>query len=244
MSTKTNCEKCIFADFSDSTDPCAMGIIEKIQNIKEITVSDNFNTILHYRCPFAFSVEVYKNNQNDIGSIEDLKQKLISNAIIGYYMVVFLEDDNVLELCETIKQMRIKPKFLSLVIKNNNDTENIISTIKTSLSADVKWKLHNFLEDMNFQDALDTIFSTNTNKNDITYFWINSSNNKTTFDKDILKINDIITIEQPFLHALFRNNTDGLFLTFNNYENLMTQHKTGIIEALQNTENPLIRYYG
>lgn len=244
MSTKTNCEKCIFADYADEETACAMGIIDKIRPSKEIVVDNKFNTVMHYRCPFAFSMKVYQENITDLGSIEELKHRLVARAMIDYYMVIFLRNDDLSRVCCSIKEMTIKPRFVSFVVENNNNTEEVIGTIKKSLSLDIKWKLHNLLEEMSFQESLDTIFSTNTDKNNISYFWINSSENHLLWNNNILKINEIITIEQPYLHALFRHNEDGLFLTFNNYENLMNQQKTGILDALKNTENPIIRYYG
>jgi hypothetical protein len=247
MSTITNCEKCIFADYSDSPEPCAMGIIDRVKELKTINVGGtNFNKINQYRCAFAFSADVYKNNLSETVSVESLKEQLYIRAAVDYYMVILLKDLSVLDdICKTLSTMLIKPKFVSLVTEQNNHTESILEKLKINMPENIKWKLHNFLDNYNFQETMDTIFETNTHKTNITYFWINDTDSINTWDKDISKINDTIVIEQPFLHAMFRKNQDGLFLTFNNYQQILNIYKTDILTALEEKiENKSILYYG
>jgi len=247
MSTITKCDKCIFADYHDSDEPCALGIIEKIKNIKTIEKTENnFAKILHYKCPFAFSAEIYQQNIKTIGTVDDLKQYLFNRTVIDYYMVIIVDDtNNISKICQSISSITIKPKFISLVLKQNNNTQNIINNIRKDMPNDIKWKLHNLLDDYNFQDILDTIFATSVEKSDITYFWINNDTKSIKeWDRNIVNINSIITIEQPFAHAFFRKGIDGLFLTFDNYQQILEHYKTNILESLEKIENKSIIYYG
>lgn len=243
MSTKTKCEKCLFSDYASSPEPCAMNIIEKIDSNKTIEIVDNFYQISHYRCPFAFSIDVYKENIDKLGSIDNLKHQLIDRAQIDYYMIIFLDTDDLDEVCASISELPISPKFVSFIIQQNNDTGNIIARLNEKLPKDLGWKLHNFLEVLSFQDSLDTVFKTNTHTSNITYFWINDSKSFKGWGKDISVINSIIVLEQPFLHALFRSDHDGIFLTFNNYEQILKEYGNDILSAIDKIENKSIRYY-
>jgi hypothetical protein len=243
MSTKTKCEKCLFADYADSNDACAMGILEHIEGSKTINIVDNFNEILHYRCPFAFSVDVYKEHNEQLGSIDNLKQELIKKAQVNYYLTIFLDANDLDNVCNSINGLPIVPQFVSIVVQQNNDTANIISKLENLLSKEIKWKLHNFLEEYTLQDSLDTIFKTNTHTASSNYFWVNTSKSSATWANDITKINSIIVVEQPFLHALFRADNDGLFLTFKNYEQIITLYNSDIMSSIKNIKDPAIRYY-
>ncbi len=245
MSTATNCEKCIFADYANSSEPCAIGIIEKIKNSKTIDITDNnFNRIHHYRCAFAFSADVYKKNIEQLKSIDYLKQGLYDKAIVDYYMLILVKDIAVIKnICPALRGMGIKPKFVSVAIEKNNNTSEILSQLKTNMPEEVPWKLHNFLGNYDFQESLDTIFETNPHKNDITYFWVNTTDSIDSWSKDIQKINETIVIEQPFLHAMFRKDRDGMFLAFKNYQEILNLYKTNILNALDKIENPSIIYY-
>lgn len=245
MRTATNCEKCIFADYGDASEPCAIGIIQRIRNSKTIDITDNkFNKIHDYRCAFAFSTEIYKKHIEEIKSIEELKQQLYNRAKINYYMVIILKDTSLVKkVCLALQDMAIKPKFVSLCVEKNNETSIILDLLKTLMPNSIKWKLHNFLGNYDFQESLDTIFETNTNKDNTTYFWVNDTDSIDSWVENINKINDIIVIDQPFLHAMFRKNKDGLFLTFNNYQEILNIYKTNILDSLDKIENVSIIYY-
>jgi hypothetical protein len=140
--------------------------------------------------------------------------------------------------------MTIKPKFVSFAITKNNDTKPIIDLLTSSMPQTVKWKLHNLLEQYSFQEILDIIFETNTEKNNIQYVWINDDSSMASWSKDITYINTTIVIDQPPLHALFRKNTDGLFLTFDNYQKILNEYKTDVLSAISKIEDKAVIYYG
>lgn len=245
MNISTKCNKCIFADYSDSEHPCALSIIDQIKDTKVIEKIDNFNKILNYRCAFAFDQDVYKNNVEQIGTIDNLKRQLYSRAKIDYYMVIIIDDDSIIsDIIKSLKELEIEPKFVSLVITNSNNTKSIIDLLKSSMPQTIKWKLHNLLEEYSFQEILDIIFETNTEKDNIRYFWVNNNSSISSWSKDIIHINQTIVIKQPFLHALFRKNMDGLFLTFNNYKKILDEYQTDILSAISDMEDKAIIYYG
>jgi len=244
MKTTTNCEKCIFADYANSDEPCAMSIIAQIKNKKTIHISEsNFNKILEYRCPFAFNIETYKQYQESIGDIEQLKIRLINNANIKYYLCVMISnEDECYDICQSIASLSVKPMFVSLVVRRNNNTKTIID-ICTKMLGDISWKLHNILEDLDPQGVLDTVFDTNDIISKIDFLWINKSESSNSWNSDINKLNSIVAIEQPIIHALMRKNGDGLFLSFRNYYELMKYTKKNIYDSFKEIDNPQIYYY-
>jgi hypothetical protein len=244
MTIKTSCEKCIFADYSDSDSPCAMNIFDHIKSKKTIISEINgFNSILNYRCAFAFSTEVYQEHKEEIGSIDDLKNQLVERATISYYMIILLEESQIDKVCQSLSNLIVKPKFVSFVLHQNNNTETIINKLN-SLTSIIPWKLHNLLEaDSSQQDILDTVLSTNTNIGQSQYLWINTADSYDTWGTSISTINRIIVLEQPTLHAMFRSGTSGLFIGVDNYNKLIRDKKTDILSAIQDLPNPLIHYY-
>lgn len=243
---KTNCKKCLFADFADSNNPCVMGIIEAIKTDKNIyTDSDNYNVIDKYRCAYGFNVDTYQQNQDKIGSVEDLKNALKQRAIINYYMIVFLDDDKTEDVCSEILALPIKPKFISLITYQNNETQKIIEIFKNKVGDGIGWKLHNMLEILDYQESLDVVLETNTHTKSSTYVWINSSDSVLYWKKDIENIHYIVTVKQPECHALVRQypEQDGLFMAFQNYDEIRHSVNPDIFEALKTIPNPIIKNY-
>ena len=243
---RTNCQKCLFADFADSEHPCAMGVIDAIKKDKEISKDDkNFAVINKYRCVYGFNLEAYRANQDKIGSIEDLKTQLKNRARINYYMIVFLDHQKLDLVCETLLDLPVLPKFVSLVTYENNSTEDIISLFKSKVEGKIGWKLHNMLEQLDYQETLDVVLDTNTHTKTSTYLWINSSDNIKDWKNNIEQINRIITLEQPECHALLRDSSDndGLFMALKNYDEIRHAVNPNIFEALRTTPNCTIKTY-
>ena len=243
MSIKTKCKTCLFADYADSENPCAMDIINHVKDKKSLDIVDDFYEISPYRCAFAFSINVYKNNINTIGSIDNLKNELTQRAKIDYYMVVFLDPTHIDQVCESISQLNILPKFISIIVNDNNETASLINKLNVQLPKNVMWKLHNILGELSLQESLDTVFKTNTHVSGITYLWINKSNSYSSWNSDVKNINDIIVLEQPYINACFRKDNDGLFLTFNNYNNILESYGKDILTSIDTIENKMIAYY-
>ena len=242
----TSCEKCIFADTADSSEPCKFGIIDNIKTSGKLKEKNNFYYIEKYRCPYAFSIDAYKDNKDNIGSISDLESALKSRAFIRYYFVIeVLDTKNIENICNTLNSLPVKPCYVSIVINQNNDTKEIIDTIKAKLDESIEWKLHNFLENISKSDALSTIMDTNIGKNDTNYMWYDSDLFYHDWSDNISKINNTIVIQQPECSAMFRNkNKDGLFSSFSVYQDVRKYIDSDIFIGFDSIKDGKFIYYG
>lgn len=243
---KTVCEKCIFADHADSTEPCKMDIIEQIKAYHQPEISNNnFYTINDYYCRYGFNLDVYDKNKNEIGSIDNLKHQLAKKAQIRYYLVININDaHSISDIADAIVALSIKPKFVSFILHQNDNTEAIIATLNSKLDTIVEWKIHNFLEEITLNNAVATIFDISAKKNDTYYFWLNSDQDYTNWNDEIIKINRFIYLYQPKCHGLFRNiSKDGMLLSFDSYKEMRTHLDSDIFKALDSIENPSFIYY-
>lgn len=243
---KTVCEKCVFADYADSTEPCKMNIIEQIKEYHQPAVSDsNFYTIADYYCRYGFNLDIYDKNKKEIGSIEQLKQNLTKKAQMRYYLVIDINNpDTISVVADTIVSLAIKPQFVSFILHQNNNTESIISILKTKLDSIVEWKIHNFLEETTLNSAVATVFDTNSKKNDTYYFWLNSDKDYKNWNNEIIDINRFIYLYQPKCHGLFRNaSKEGMLMSFDSYKQMRIHLDSDIFKALDSIEHPSFIYY-
>lgn len=243
---KTSCEKCIFADYADSTEPCKFNIIPEIKLIHELNISENnFYNIKDYYCKYGFSLDLYDKHKETIGSIDDLKKQIQDKAQIKYYMVVNINDiSNLDNVCKAINALIIKPKFVSFLLHQSNNTEHIIDTIRKTFQDDISWKIHNFLEDTTLNHMISTVFDTNAKKNDTIYFWIDEDSNYELWNQEISRINKLIYVQQPKCHGIFRSDSkDGMFLTFDLYSSMKIHLNNDIFKAIESIENPNFIYY-
>lgn len=245
MTTQTNCTSCIFAQPATNSNPCDMNIIASIKGHKQPYVADNgFYTIPQYRCAFAFSNNIYRENINELGSIENLKQQLKERTKISYYLVVFLDNEDISLVCDHISNLPIKPSFVSFVLSLSDNTKPIIDSITQKFAGSIEWKLHNLLDQYSFQDSLDTILDTNDKKQNIDYLWINRASTSSMWSKEISQINYVISIEQPILHAMFRDKyNEGLFIGMNNYTTIRQHINHDILTAIDTIPQPHIYIY-
>ena len=245
---KTMCKKCIFADLAGSEEPCAMNIISRIKYLYTIdSDEDGFNIINDYRCLYGFDLNTYDKNKNDIGGLDKLTAEIYHRCEVPYYLVLFVTETSIDHLIDQVKNLSIKPKYLSVVLFASNNTANIISKLSTQLQGICEWKLHNFLEEEPKEKALNIIFDTNKNKNNSQYAWIIDSEQAKDLDKQIADINEIITITKPKAHMLCKTRNfalDGLFISFDNFRQLCQENEKLISEGIQsNIEHILITNY-
>lgn len=245
---KTMCKKCIFADLAGSEEPCAMNIVDRIKHLYTMdTDAEGFNVINDYRCLYGFDLDTYDKNKNEIGGIDKLTAEIYKRCEVPYYMVLFATEFSVDNLIEHVKNLSIRPRYLSVVLFASNNTANIINKLSTQLQGVCEWKLHNFLEEEPKEKALNIIFDTNKNKNNSQYVWIIDSENTRDLDKQIADINEIITITKPKAHMLCRTRDfalDGLFISFDNFRQLCQENEKLISEGIQsNIEHILIVNY-
>ena len=236
----TYCKNCMFAGAADSEESCSMKIIDSIKDSKSITVKENYNYINNYICKYGLSKETYFKYYDEFHKI-DIKSYILNKKLLNYYLVIDFTNSSssVKECCENINSLSILPNFISFIFYNNNDSKNIIDTIGENLEKSIKWKVHNFLENIDKNDMLEVIFDTNSNANNTDFFWISTPENIVEMiEKDsINNINYIVHVLQPSCGFLkFNKNKDnynGLFMTFTNYKSIKESIKKTLDLALQ-----------
>lgn len=241
---KTLCSKCIFADNFDASEPCAMNIVERIRGKYSIeTDGDGFNIINDYRCLYGFDLVTYDKNKEQIGGLDKLTAEIYRRCEVPYYMVLFATEASLDHLIANIKNLSIKPKYLSVILFSNNNTSLIISKLKTELTDICEWKLHNFLDEEPKEKALNIVFDTNKNKNNSEYAWIIDSEMVQDLDKQIADINEIMTITKPKAHMLCRTKNfslDGLFISFTNLRSLCRENERLISEGIKSNSSEIL----
>jgi len=160
-------------------------------------------------------------------------------------LIVFLGENDHTDIAQKIINLSIKPGFVSVITYQKNNTESIINSFKNLEKNNIDWKLHNMLEEFDYQESLSIVLNTNPNKDKYQFLWINLASSCDSWEKDISSINYIVTIKQPIAHALYRNQeeTDGLFISLKTYEEIKDTVNPDITLALKEIDNPLIKYY-
>jgi hypothetical protein len=243
---RTLCSKCLFSDYSDSPDSCAMGIVSRIKNIYNIDKDENnFNIINEYKCLYGFDLKTYDENKENIGPIDELTQKIYARCEVPYYIVIFLEESGIDNLIDSIQALPIKPKYVSIVVFANNNTKTIIEKLQ-KLNIVCEWKLHNFILEESKEKTLNIIFDTNAFNNNSQYIWvIDHTFGIKDIDKDINDINEIMTIYKPKTHMLCKTDTfslNGLFISFENFKHLCKENELLISDGIQNTQGNILVY--
>lgn len=242
----TKCENCIFADYTDSKEPCKLNILEQIKDYHTPTISDNnFYIIPDYRCRYGFDIDTYDQHKDQIGTITDLQKHLETRTQISYYLIVNVTNPSLIkDVCLSITQLVVVPKFVSFILYQSNNIENIIQQIKSRLDSSIEWKVHNFLEHKSLNESISVIFDTNANKNNSAYFWINDDTTHLMWQTELSVINKTIYLYQPKCHGLFRDTSkNGMFLSFKLYKDMKTHLSSDIFRAFDLLESPKFIYY-
>lgn len=240
MSLSTSCEKCIFSNPVNSDKCCEFSIIDTIKDTKKIDIKNDYYYINNYVCRYGFS----KNNKEkllsdfpDINLIEYSKY----NAYIKYYLVINNIDnpDKILDVCNTIKSLTIKPQGISILTKQDNLPE-IIKKAEKILGDSNLWRLHNFFNpDIDFAVGLNVAMSTNNYFKSSNFLWTINDNQLTDMinNKAIEQINYIVNILQPDIGIMQSKLTtdyiSGVFLTKQNYIGLTSKVAPLLNIALQ-----------
>lgn len=234
---KTICKKCIFADFANADNPCVMQIPEKIKHLYNIeTDEEGFNIINDYRCLYGFDLSTYEKHKSDIGSLDQLISQIRGRCTVPYYLVVILNnDDNITQIVKAIKDIVIRPRYLSLITFEHNNTKNLIDTLN-ELNGICEWKLHNFLQKESTEKAINIVFDTNARNNESQYAWIVNSTDVSLLNENIMTINSILTITKPVSHMLCKTkefDLNGLFIAFDNYKTLCKENQLEISDGIK-----------
>lgn len=256
MKHNTSCKNCIFAHEASSDSPCDFNIISNIKEDKTITIQDNFFHIENYLCKYGLSKNTYEQykdefNKNNI----DIKDHVKQNAYIKYYLVIdyYMSEYPLELLCNDLESLNIEPKFISLLLYQNNKIKpnDAIDIFRNKMKPHSKWKIHSFLEDIDRNYALHSIFQTNAKANDSQYFLILKPEQIKTFidNNSIENIQYIISIKQPACNILKQkdtvdsNNFHTVFINFDSYQGLCKNISQSLEHSLDTLENMTIAYY-
>jgi len=244
----TLCENCLFSDHASSQSPCEHEVIKHIKDTKTLKIDNDFYVIENYMCKMGFSKKAFDSNSEKY-SLEEIKQEILKNACIKYYLVMDITETNSEQLsntCSKINELKIPPKYISFLIFSENSKDKI-ELLKESKITNVEWKAHSFIADVDKNNGLHLALDTNLKKNNSQLLLFYNIDDIDDLDQDVNEINTIVNIEQPAFHILKKNNKentmDGLFLSFDSYEYAKSQNKD-IIRAISDLENTIILNYG
>ena len=245
MNIGTNCKKCIFAHSTSEHSQCDLGIIDIIKNDKKIDIKEDHNYIHEYMCRFAFDKDIYAANQSELEKI-DIVKLLQERSEVKYYLLLDLNtSDNIEYICDKINNLTIKPKFISFMIFNYEQTQKLIQIMTDSLDKKIQWKVHNFIQQEELGTKISTALDTNKKATDSHYLYISKGSDIDQLENYIMRINTMITIEQRPFYVLMKekDNTYGLFTSFNHYTILKPlMHQMGL-EELSKDPDYLMKYY-
>jgi hypothetical protein len=245
----TNCSQCIFANKIDNNikvDGCQRDIIKKIIEYKDISLdSNNFNIINNYACKFGFSKNVYEKHKIEFDKI-DLLSKIDNNAKLPIYLAIdCVPGGPDLDLIiDHLAQSNFYPKFISILFRDkSNQNLDIINDNISSKIPNATWKIHNFLENINLNDSIDHILSTNLSKSQCSYLLVYKSSDYQYLNTDLLKINESVVLHQIPHIAMVKslNNLYGLAISVQNYI-VAKSINTNILDAILTESAALIHY--
>lgn len=243
----TACKGCLFSKPNlPIEESCEFDIPYHVKDVKNVSLVNGHVYIDNYKCKYAFSEKILKDN--DLNK-EEVKNALIRNSYIAYYLIVdarcVTNDEQFEKLGRDINTLDIKPKTLSIIVDiKNTDNKNIYKTLYNTIDKEIKWKLHAFLANISFNKAANVVAETNiqTSNSSLIYFWDASVS-------DIIKINN--RIEQVFfVRNVQQNNTfgfrssefDGLCMSISLYKSIITQVDRDILNALRIEKIDLTTY--
>jgi len=243
----THCKGCIFAVLDQIIEnSCEFDIPKYIKDIKEISIKDKYLYISNYRCKYAFSENILTENQMDKDSI---KYTLIEKSHIQYYLVVDARNlsstEDFIKLAKDINNLDISPKLVSILI-TINDTNNreIYKQIYEAIDSKIKWKLHAFLNSLNFNEAGHIAAETNiqTSESSLIYFWDYSLSNQTSTNKRLNHVFFVRNIQQNNAYGFESSGFDGLCIPISLYKSVTTLVNKNIIEGLSYAGISLSKY--
>lgn len=245
MNIGTNCKKCLFGHSVSEHSQCDLGIIDIIKDEKKIETKEEYNYIHEYMCRFAFDKEIYDANRSELEKI-DMVKLLQERGEIKYYLIIDLDtNDDIEKICEKINNLTIKPKFVSFMIFNYEQTQKLIQVTTDNLDKKIQWKAHNFVEQEELSVKISSVLDTNKRANNSHYLYIIKGSDIDQLENYTMRINTIITIEQKPFHVIMKEKDSayGLFTSFNHYMILKPlMHQMGL-EELSKDPDYLMKYY-
>lgn len=197
----TRCDKCIFKTVSDSKQTgCALNIDQVInQNYPGLYDSSNIDksgdswVIKNFKCTYA-RTQGWLDLLNAT-STDDPFQRVITDSVIPYYMVVILNSnqDDIEDILQDLSENKIYwPEFISFILtdRSNYKAGECIKLIEKHVIS--KWKLH-YINDPEFtlSEMIDSCLDTNLSNTKSSFIFIKHAD--TMYKKHTLKrINEIV----------------------------------------------------
>jgi|688.fasta_scaffold00202_59 hypothetical protein len=222
----TKCKECMFShsDGEKNDNPiCSKNIIEQIKDIKNIKQEDGFNIIENYACRYGFSKQIYEQHKEQWDP-QDFENRMLENSRIRYYLLLDCYDPDLdfNHILQQIPKLNMPPKSVSFMFRSLNFRPFVQEHQDFLLSnyKNIRWKAHNFLEEMSLEEGIDHILSTNAKNNDTSIFLVYNAKDLQFLDRDVNTINkNMILYQSPMIAIIDRNNTlYRLAMSFDNYK--------------------------
>ena len=236
----TYCKECAFGAPANDKAPCEFDIIEHIAGVKTIEIKEGYNYIYDYTCRYGIGKEVIENNP-ELKHLTNIKDHLIQRAWISYYLIIDIRpvNDKLDQILNLIKALDIKPKFISFVNHDFENTPLLIKKISNNIDESIKWKIHNFIVDLPLEKILNVIVDTNTEANGSKIFHVYEPSleniNTDLLNKRINFMHFTTIVEQKFCHGFFDNKSsiDGLSLPFMAFKQLYNCETKSIMSEIE-----------
>lgn len=237
----TDCSKCYFSSPVTEENTCQFDIIKNIKNIKNVTEKNGYYYVKDYACAYAFK----KDNINQLLEAFpdlDITEYTKYRRYVKYYLIINnIEGKQTIDdMCEQINKLTIKPQAISILVKSTNMVELIEEcNNKIEHVDDMVWRLHNFKnQDISEPMAIHTVLSTSSHLKKCNFIWLlnDVDLSYSVENKLIENINFIANVIQPPVGILkskkSNNYYSNIFITKNNYQNLINQLSQDIDRAI------------
>jgi hypothetical protein len=244
----THCKLCLYAKEVTSDEPCEFNIISYIKDIKEISTLDDYFYIKNYKCSYGFSKDKYLNEKNELDSI-DLKQHIIQEAKISYYLVVdmrSLNNEQITTCVDYINNLDIKPKFLSLIVRTSTNILEKIDIFNKTVAKEIKWKAHAFIEDVTFNSCLNIAAETNVADSNCQFLMAIDGGKENNLINDMVNhCHYMFKVLQDNVHIIMKSPDDlnGIFIPVTIYKSMINAIGGDLIKALSMIPNIIIKNY-
>lgn len=244
--TKTQCNKCLFSGPVSSDHSCEFNIPDKIQNVKKLSIVNDFYEIENYRCLYGFGHDQYNKNLDTFKDI-DLKDTIKEKANLKYCIIIdtrSITDDEFRIIINEINNLTIRPDTCSIITHDNNP-QTRYEYIKDNLSCK-KWKLHVLVKDMSFNDSINTILDTNLSDVD---FWcllfIEAHKHNKNLDNIVNQLQNTFIIKQSNFFGMTDKVLDLHYLCLNRivYRSLVSTIDRNIIKSIEITPEIVLEIY-
>lgn len=245
--TKTQCNKCLFANTVSSNKACEFDIPSQIKNIKQISIIDDFYEIENYQCLYGFGKKQYNENLEHLKDI-DLHKFITDRVTLKYYLILDTRSSSLDQLQNTINEINnltIKPKKCSLII-NPDHADEIYEYVKNNLSCD-KWTVHAFIETLPLNDCINIILDTNlSTSGSWCLLFIDAHHLKPNELSDTTdNLQKLFIIQQSSFHGCYENRESlhKLCLNCAVYKALVSTINRNILKGIAHTPEIILENY-